>query len=164
MSSSTEPRSLLSRPALIVILVLVATVTLGISILLALSPGIPALSTNAAQQLQLVNIALSSVALAFALAAARPLWRRRMRERDGLIVVCAWTRRVQWQGRWMTFEEYLTERFDLRCTHGICDEVAEKIRTEVAKTDLNPTLTAVAAIESASAIAPGGPSAMSRIT
>lgn len=44
------------------------------------------------------------------------------------VTVCAWTRRVEWQGRWISFEEFLAQRFDLRCTHGICDEEAEKLR------------------------------------
>ena len=55
---------------------------------------------------------------------------RRMQELEGLITVCAWTRRVRWEGRWLTFEEYLVKRFNLRCTHGISDEAAAQLRTE----------------------------------
>lgn len=46
---------------------------------------------------------------------------------DRWVTICAWTRRIRWQGRWITFEEFLAERFDLRWTHGICDEEAEKL-------------------------------------
>lgn len=46
------------------------------------------------------------------------------------VTVCAWTRRVHWQGRWLTFEDYLAQRFNLHCTHGICDEEAEKLCRE----------------------------------
>jgi CHASE3 domain sensor protein len=59
---------------------------------------------------------------------------RRMRELEGLITVCAWTRRVKWQGRWMSFEEYLAKRFNLYCTHGICEEAAERMRREAEAT------------------------------
>lgn len=55
---------------------------------------------------------------------------RRMQELEGLITVCAWTRRVQWEGRWITFEEYLIKRFNLRCTHGISDEAAAQLKAE----------------------------------
>jgi CHASE3 domain sensor protein len=54
----------------------------------------------------------------------------RVHELEQLITVCAWTRRVQWQGRWLTFEEYFTKRFNLHFTHGISEEAAEKVRAE----------------------------------
>lgn len=65
---------------------------------------------------------------------------RRMQELEGLITVCAWTRRVQWEGRWITFEEYLIKRFNLRCTHGISDEAAAQLRAE--KVEAAPGLAA----------------------
>jgi len=55
---------------------------------------------------------------------------RRMQELEGLITVCAWTRRVRWEGGWITFEDYLIKRFNLRCTHGISDEAAAQLRAE----------------------------------
>jgi hypothetical protein len=138
MSSLHAHRPLRIRPVLVVALVASAALTLGVSVLLALSPGMLPLSDRGAHALQIANVALSGVALAFALFAARPLFRRRLRKFDGLITVCAWTRRVKWQGRWMTMEEYLTQCFNLRCTHGICDEAAEKMRADLAQIELNP--------------------------
>ncbi len=72
--------------------------------------------------------------------AAAWLLLRRDRRHDGFITVCAWTRRVLWQGRWITFEEYLARRFDLHCTHGISDEAAESIRHEIAPPPGHPPL------------------------
>ena len=54
----------------------------------------------------------------------------RVHELEQLITVCAWTRRVQWQGRWLTFEEYFTKRFNLHFTHGISEEAAQQVKAE----------------------------------
>lgn len=62
---------------------------------------------------------------------------RRMQELEGLITVCAWTRRVRWEGRWITFEDYLGKRFNLRCTHGISDEAAAQLRAEKAGAEVD---------------------------
>lgn len=88
-------------------------------------------AANYAAMIRELNMGLLLVAAALAIAGAWWL-RRSRRDLDGLITVCAWTRRVQWEGRWMSFEEYLAARFDLRCTHGICEEAAEKVRQQVA--------------------------------
>ncbi len=77
-------------------------------------------------QLQSVNLAL--MVLAVVLTATALLLHFRRPPIHRWVTVCAWTRRVQWQGRWIPFEDYLAQRFNLRCTHGICDEEAEKLR------------------------------------
>lgn len=76
---------------------------------------------------QWIGVALIAAAIALT-AAAVVLHFRRPVGLDRWVTVCAWTRRVHWQGRWVSFEEYLAQRFDLRCTHGICEEEAERIR------------------------------------
>jgi CHASE3 domain sensor protein len=63
---------------------------------------------------------------------------RRLSQLEGLIKVCAWTQRVQWEGRWITFEEYLAKRFNLHCTHGISDEAAQQLGREIANTPVPP--------------------------
>lgn len=98
-----------------------------------------AAAATRARSIQSLNGGLSGVALALALTGAWLLFRR-MRELEGLITVCAWTRRVQWQGRWISFEEYLARRFNLRCTHGICDEAAQQLRDEMSKTQVQTQL------------------------
>lgn len=98
-----------------------------------------AAAATRARSIQSLNGGLSGVALALALTGAWLLFRR-MREIEGLITVCAWTRRVQWQGRWISFEEYLARRFNLRCTHGICDEAAQQMRDEMSKTQVQTQL------------------------
>lgn len=88
-----------------------------------------------AQRVQWLNAGLITAALALAMTGAWLLLRR-MRDLEGLITVCAWTRRVEWQGRWISFEEYLARRFNIRCTHGISDEAAERMRDEIARTKI----------------------------
>ena len=90
-------------------------------------------SAHRADNVHLLNMTL--VTLGGALAIGVTVWLlRRLRDLEGLITVCAWTRRVQWEGRWISFEEYLAKRFNLYCTHGICEEAAEKMRQEAANT------------------------------
>jgi CHASE3 domain sensor protein len=41
--------------------------------------------------------------------------------------VCAWSKTIQYEGEWITFEEYLARRFGLRITHGINPTEARKM-------------------------------------
>lgn len=53
------------------------------------------------------------------------LWRyERSRQ---LVVMCAWSRTIQFEGEWLSFEHYLERRFGLQTSHGIRPEVAEQI-------------------------------------
>lgn len=36
--------------------------------------------------------------------------------------VCAWCRRINYQGEWMRLEEFMRQGFDTPTTHGICTE------------------------------------------
>lgn len=85
--------------------------------------------TERAESIQALNIGL--IVLAATLTATGAwLVIRRVREIEKLITVCAWTRQVRWRGHWISFEEYLAKRFRLHCTHGICEEAAEKLLIE----------------------------------
>jgi CHASE3 domain sensor protein len=90
------------------------------------------LAAHRAAAIRQINLGLLVTALALGTAAGRWLVRR-VRDLDNMVTVCAWTRRVQWQGKWISFEEYLINRFDLQCTHGICDEAAAKMKAEAAR-------------------------------
>ena len=43
-----------------------------------------------------------------------------------LITMCAWSKRVQYQDKWVPLEEYMNKRFGLRISHGISKEEYEK--------------------------------------
>lgn len=126
-----RPLPRLARATPLAVLVAVSATTFGVSAFLAFSPAAKQLSVPQAQALQLLNLALSGAALLCAGAVAWHVFDRRLRARSGgMITVCAWTRRVLWDGRWISFEEYLAQRFNLRCTHGICAEAAAKLRAD----------------------------------
>lgn len=52
---------------------------------------------------------------------------RELEERvAGLVKMCAWSRTLEYQGEWISFEEYLKRRFDIDTSHGISPTEAEK--------------------------------------
>jgi len=57
---------------------------------------------------------------------------RQLEERlSGLVTLCAWSKTVEYQGEWISFEEYLKRRFSLMVTHGISPaEMAKMLETE----------------------------------
>ena len=40
--------------------------------------------------------------------------------------VCAWCRRIHFQGEWMPLEKFMRQGFDTPTTHGICTECLQK--------------------------------------
>ncbi|HEY0527392.1 MAG TPA: CHASE3 domain-containing protein [Gemmatimonadaceae bacterium] len=44
-----------------------------------------------------------------------------------LVTLCAWTRSVEFEGEWISFEEYLRRRFKLSTTHGISPEAIHQL-------------------------------------
>jgi CHASE3 domain sensor protein len=51
---------------------------------------------------------------------------RRLSRIQGLVTVCAWSRTVEYEGTWLSFEQYLRRRFNLDTSHGISPAEAEK--------------------------------------
>jgi CHASE3 domain sensor protein len=96
-----------------------------------------AAASREAQMFQDVNRGVLAVA---ALLGAGVAWvlTRRLHHLEGLIKVCAWTRRVQWQGEWITFEDYLARRFNLHVTHGISEDAARQLSQEIESTPVPP--------------------------
>ncbi len=70
-----------------------------------------------------------SVLVLFAIAIAGALLLRLDRVRT-LVRVCSWSKAVEYQGDWITFEEYLLRRFNLNVTHGISPAEATRIIQE----------------------------------
>ena len=44
------------------------------------------------------------------------------RLRRDLLKVCAWTKRIEVDGRWVSIEEFLSQHLQLKLTHGMSDE------------------------------------------
>ncbi len=51
----------------------------------------------------------------------------RATELERLVTVCAWSKKIQVDGRWVTFEEFLVDNLGVRITHGIDPESARKL-------------------------------------
>jgi hypothetical protein len=56
---------------------------------------------------------------------------KHFRRSQQMLHVCAWSRLVDFQGQWITFEEYLSRRFGINVSHGISPMEAEKIAAEI---------------------------------
>jgi FtsZ-binding cell division protein ZapB len=50
--------------------------------------------------------------------------------RAGLLTVCAWTKRIHHDGRWMAMDEFLGKYLHLNLTHGISEEAMSKALQE----------------------------------
>ncbi len=55
----------------------------------------------------------------------------RLQKLRNLVTVCAWTRAVRHEGRWMTFEEYLRTRFNVNVSHGLSETARDQLQREV---------------------------------
>lgn len=56
----------------------------------------------------------------------------RVRELEaGIVTMCAWTRTIKMDGRWVPVEVFLHDRLRLRVSHGISDDALEKVRAEM---------------------------------
>jgi CHASE3 domain sensor protein len=45
-----------------------------------------------------------------------------------LVTLCAWSRSVEYEGEWISFEEYLRRKFDISATHGISPDALSQIQ------------------------------------
>lgn len=81
---------------------------------------------NDAERQSLVMPVLSAGALALAVATAYLL--RRLSRITPLITMCAESRTIEHNGEWLTFEEYLRQRFGILTSHGLSPEEAAKWR------------------------------------
>jgi CHASE3 domain sensor protein len=52
----------------------------------------------------------------------------RIRQMEKMVTVCAWSKTINYEGKWMSFEEYLTKRFGISVTHGMSEQVFEEIQ------------------------------------
>jgi PAS domain S-box-containing protein len=52
------------------------------------------------------------------------------RLRRGLLKVCAWTKRIEVDGRWVSLEEFLSQYLQLELTHGMSEEAMRLFGSE----------------------------------
>ena len=54
-----------------------------------------------------------------------------MRAMKTLLTVCAWTKQVKVDGRWLSFDEYLSEYLGFNITHGMSEDTANQMLQEL---------------------------------
>ena len=58
---------------------------------------------------------------------------RRLAERATQLTACSHCQRVNYQGEWMEFSEYIEERLDTRSTYGMCPYCTRMVRDLIDK-------------------------------
>lgn len=77
------------------------------------------------------------VLMAFLVSRTARLTKELERRVNDLVTMCAWSRTVEYQGEWISFEEYLLRRFNINTSHGISPAEAEKAFGELKSNDRN---------------------------
>src|SRR5262249_44849257 len=78
-----------------------------------------------------VSTVLLSVSAAVIIGAGLLLLR--IRQLQNIITICAWTQRVNYNGKWMRMEDFLWHRFRVKVSHGISEEAFEGVMGVVGK-------------------------------
>jgi CHASE3 domain sensor protein len=55
-----------------------------------------------------------------------------------IVNVCAWTGRVQYEGEWISLEDYLKRRFGVSVSHGLSNEAAARMIQEMRQANARP--------------------------
>lgn len=76
-----------------------------------------------------INFALSGILIVLGLGfiVATGLLLRRMEIMQSMITICAWSKLIEYEGEWLSVEQYLSRRLSARVTHGISRAEAEKV-------------------------------------
>ena len=56
---------------------------------------------------------------------------------NDLVTMCAWSHTVEYQGEWISFEQYLLRRFNINTSHGISPAEVKKAFGELQPNDRN---------------------------
>jgi len=78
------------------------------------------------QTISLVMVGVTAIALIAIIATLLRLEHLRQ-----IVTVCAWTGRVQFDGDWISLEDYLQRRFGVSVSHGLSNEAAAKMVQEI---------------------------------
>jgi CHASE3 domain sensor protein len=57
----------------------------------------------------------------------------RIRQLQNIITICAWTQKVNYNGKWMPMEDFLWRRFRVKVSHGISEEAFDGVMGMVGK-------------------------------
>jgi CHASE3 domain sensor protein len=87
---------------------------------------------DAYQRISRINSELSALLLALGLGCIVAilffLLLHRLEQMQEMVTICAWSKLIEFEGEWLSMEEYLSRRLHARVTHGISQIEAEKMR------------------------------------
>lgn len=63
---------------------------------------------------------------------------QRLHELEEYLRICAWCRKIDHDGQWMTIETYFGSAFATQTTHGICPECTTKIKNQTPRAQAAP--------------------------
>ena len=49
---------------------------------------------------------------------------------ENFLRVCAWCKKIHFEDKWISMEEYLKHAGNIECSHGICEVCEEKVKQE----------------------------------
>lgn len=56
---------------------------------------------------------------------------QRLRRAQAMVKICSWSKTIEYDGCWLSFEDYLQRKFGLQTTHGMSPAEAEKFLGEI---------------------------------
>ena len=74
-----------------------------------------------------LSVLVTLLGLGFTIAIIFFFLLRRFEQMHELITICAWSKLIEFEGEWLTVEEYLMRRFHARITHGISNAESVKV-------------------------------------
>lgn len=57
---------------------------------------------------------------------------------EGFLQICAWCHKINREGSWVPMEQYFSEGFDTKTSHGVCPECASKLTTQIGQIAKKP--------------------------
>ncbi|MFQ3597492.1 MAG: tetratricopeptide repeat protein [Chloroherpetonaceae bacterium] len=61
------------------------------------------------------------------------LAQKKIKRLEEIVTMCAWSGKIQMNGKWVKIEEFLNKRFGIKVSHGISEEEAEKVFKQIDK-------------------------------
>jgi hypothetical protein len=56
---------------------------------------------------------------------------KHVRNLESFLRVCAWCRRIDYKGGWISLEEFMRQGFDTPTTHGICPDCRSRLKPKI---------------------------------
>jgi hypothetical protein len=57
----------------------------------------------------------------------------RLRSLEGFLRVCAWCRRICYEGKWVRMEDFFARGLEIETTHGMCPECFKRMEEDTAE-------------------------------